>query len=219
MLFISKLDGKLSCSEHDPCGPDPLEPGEIREFAPVPNSIKPRTTTSAPHKSMAVPSLKRAMTTTSSASAPSFKPTVPSKHEPPPRLYINTKTATSSFVPSSKTYLTDRTEEKSFSNSPPSRHKEAGEVEDGEVCSIEVEEIEEDEDDDDDDEDDDDEDDSEDEVEIVMDEGDEPVFGSDLEPSEGADQFHAWADEDNEEDDVEEDEEVEVWDTDDEAHS
>uniref|UniRef100_A0A8C1NB53 Histone-lysine N-methyltransferase, H3 lysine-36 specific n=1 Tax=Cyprinus carpio TaxID=7962 RepID=A0A8C1NB53_CYPCA len=26
MLFISKLDGKLSCSEHDPCGPDPLEP-------------------------------------------------------------------------------------------------------------------------------------------------------------------------------------------------
>lgn len=34
LLFISKLDGKLSCSEHDPCGPDPLEPGEIREYAP-----------------------------------------------------------------------------------------------------------------------------------------------------------------------------------------
>ncbi|XP_062842786.1 histone-lysine N-methyltransferase, H3 lysine-36 specific isoform X2 [Trichomycterus rosablanca] len=32
MLFISKLDGKLCCSEHDPCGPDPLEPGEIREY-------------------------------------------------------------------------------------------------------------------------------------------------------------------------------------------
>uniref|UniRef100_A0AAY4AM42 Histone-lysine N-methyltransferase, H3 lysine-36 specific n=1 Tax=Denticeps clupeoides TaxID=299321 RepID=A0AAY4AM42_9TELE len=32
MLFISKLDGRLSCSEHDPCGPEPLEPGEIREF-------------------------------------------------------------------------------------------------------------------------------------------------------------------------------------------
>uniref|UniRef100_A0A4W6DLZ3 Histone-lysine N-methyltransferase, H3 lysine-36 specific n=1 Tax=Lates calcarifer TaxID=8187 RepID=A0A4W6DLZ3_LATCA len=31
LLFISKLDGKLSCSEHDPCGPEPLEPGEIRE--------------------------------------------------------------------------------------------------------------------------------------------------------------------------------------------
>lgn len=34
MLFISKLDGRLSCSEHDPCGPEPLEPGEIREFIP-----------------------------------------------------------------------------------------------------------------------------------------------------------------------------------------
>ncbi|XP_056431004.1 histone-lysine N-methyltransferase, H3 lysine-36 specific [Hyla sarda] len=31
MLFISKLDGRLSCTEHDPCGPHPLEPGEIRE--------------------------------------------------------------------------------------------------------------------------------------------------------------------------------------------
>ncbi|TSP68523.1 Histone-lysine N-methyltransferase, H3 lysine-36 and H4 lysine-20 specific [Bagarius yarrelli] len=34
MLFISKLDGRLSCSEHDPCGPEPLEPGEIREYLP-----------------------------------------------------------------------------------------------------------------------------------------------------------------------------------------
>lgn len=34
MLFISKLDGKLSCSDHDPCGSDPLEPGEIREYVP-----------------------------------------------------------------------------------------------------------------------------------------------------------------------------------------
>uniref|UniRef100_A0ABM5FKW3 Histone-lysine N-methyltransferase, H3 lysine-36 specific isoform X6 n=1 Tax=Pogona vitticeps TaxID=103695 RepID=A0ABM5FKW3_9SAUR len=31
MLFISKLDGRLSCTEHDPCGPHPLEPGEILE--------------------------------------------------------------------------------------------------------------------------------------------------------------------------------------------
>ncbi|XP_074865696.1 histone-lysine N-methyltransferase, H3 lysine-36 specific [Carettochelys insculpta] len=34
MLFISKLDGRLSCTEHDPCGPNPLEPGEIREYTP-----------------------------------------------------------------------------------------------------------------------------------------------------------------------------------------
>ncbi|XP_068133166.1 histone-lysine N-methyltransferase, H3 lysine-36 specific [Hyperolius riggenbachi] len=31
MLFISKFDGRLSCTDHDPCGPHPLEPGEIRE--------------------------------------------------------------------------------------------------------------------------------------------------------------------------------------------
>ncbi|XP_077962981.1 uncharacterized protein nsd1b isoform X2 [Gasterosteus aculeatus] len=39
LLFISKLDGKLCCSEHDPCGPDPLEPGEIREYAPDPRAL------------------------------------------------------------------------------------------------------------------------------------------------------------------------------------
>ncbi|KAM6907189.1 uncharacterized protein nsd1b [Xenentodon cancila] len=39
LLFISKLDGKLSCSEHDPCGPDPLEPGEIREYTPEPRTL------------------------------------------------------------------------------------------------------------------------------------------------------------------------------------
>ncbi|XP_023268850.1 uncharacterized protein LOC111659982 [Seriola lalandi dorsalis] len=39
LLFISKLDGKLSCSEHDPCGPEPLEPGEIREYTPEPRAL------------------------------------------------------------------------------------------------------------------------------------------------------------------------------------
>lgn len=39
LLFISKLDGKLCCSEHDPCGPDPLEPGEIREYTPEPRAL------------------------------------------------------------------------------------------------------------------------------------------------------------------------------------
>uniref|UniRef100_A0A4W3H6K2 Histone-lysine N-methyltransferase, H3 lysine-36 specific n=2 Tax=Callorhinchus milii TaxID=7868 RepID=A0A4W3H6K2_CALMI len=38
-LFISKLDGRLSCNEHDPCGPIPLEPGEIREIMPSPNKL------------------------------------------------------------------------------------------------------------------------------------------------------------------------------------
>lgn len=39
LLFISKLDGKLCCSEHDPCGPEPLEPGEIREYTPEPTAL------------------------------------------------------------------------------------------------------------------------------------------------------------------------------------
>lgn len=39
MLFISKLDGRLSCTEHDPCGPNPLEPGEIREYVPPPAPV------------------------------------------------------------------------------------------------------------------------------------------------------------------------------------
>uniref|UniRef100_A0A8C5YWW0 Histone-lysine N-methyltransferase, H3 lysine-36 specific n=1 Tax=Marmota marmota marmota TaxID=9994 RepID=A0A8C5YWW0_MARMA len=41
MLFISKLDGRLSCTEHDPCGPNPLEPGEIREYVPPPVPMPP----------------------------------------------------------------------------------------------------------------------------------------------------------------------------------
>lgn len=43
MLFISKLDGRLSCTEHDPCGPNPLEPGEIREYVPPPVPVSPST--------------------------------------------------------------------------------------------------------------------------------------------------------------------------------
>ncbi|XP_019729125.1 uncharacterized protein LOC109517985 isoform X2 [Hippocampus comes] len=39
LLFISKLDGKLCCTEHDPCGPHPLEPGEIREYDPQPRAL------------------------------------------------------------------------------------------------------------------------------------------------------------------------------------
>ncbi|XP_053704100.1 histone-lysine N-methyltransferase, H3 lysine-36 specific [Synchiropus splendidus] len=39
LLFVSKLDGKLCCNEHDPCGPDPLEPGEIREYMPEPRTL------------------------------------------------------------------------------------------------------------------------------------------------------------------------------------
>ncbi|XP_053575241.1 LOW QUALITY PROTEIN: histone-lysine N-methyltransferase, H3 lysine-36 specific [Bombina bombina] len=49
MLFISKLDGRLSCTEHDPCGPHPLEPGEIREYEQS-SSTKDNPTESCPAK-------------------------------------------------------------------------------------------------------------------------------------------------------------------------
>ncbi|CAL9706818.1 unnamed protein product [Knipowitschia caucasica] len=183
MLFASKLDGKLSCNEHDPCGPDPLEPGEIREYVPNAGQTLP-----APNLNKATPHSEG-------------KIYVQSEHVPPPRLYINTKTATSSFVPSSKAYLTDGT------GGGSSSRDQDGELEDGEVCSFEVEEMEDDEDDceeDDSGEEDDDEEEEE-GVEIILNEGD------DCEEA-----FTTWTvgDDEDEDDEVHEDDEVEVWESD-----
>ncbi|CAK6956491.1 histone-lysine N-methyltransferase%2C H3 lysine-36 specific isoform X3 [Scomber scombrus] len=204
MLFISKLDGKLSCSEHDPCGPDPLEPGEIREYVP---STGPGAVPLAPSL---VPVSRRA----NSASAPitsSVGQAGTARQEPPPRLYINTKTATSSFIPTSRSYVTDRTEGRGFSTPTSSKderedEREEGEVEDGEVCGLEVEEVEDDDDDeDDDDEEAEEEEDEMEEMEIVEEEGDEPLYGGDLLEEE--------EEEDEEEEGEEEDEGADVYDT------
>ncbi|XP_036095485.1 histone-lysine N-methyltransferase, H3 lysine-36 specific isoform X2 [Molossus molossus] len=54
MLFISKLDGRLSCTEHDPCGPNPLEPGEIREYVPPPVPLTPGPSTHLAEQSSGV---------------------------------------------------------------------------------------------------------------------------------------------------------------------
>uniref|UniRef100_A0A8C6RZZ6 Histone-lysine N-methyltransferase, H3 lysine-36 specific n=1 Tax=Nannospalax galili TaxID=1026970 RepID=A0A8C6RZZ6_NANGA len=54
MLFISKLDGRLSCTEHDPCGPNPLEPGEIREYVPPPVPLPPSPSTHLAEQSSAM---------------------------------------------------------------------------------------------------------------------------------------------------------------------
>ncbi|CAJ1058625.1 histone-lysine N-methyltransferase%2C H3 lysine-36 specific [Xyrichtys novacula] len=176
MLFISKLDGKLSCSEHDPCGPDPLEPGEIREYIPNMTSMRPGTTAVPVSLSM-VSNSRRANSApiTSSGSQAAV-----ARSGPPPRLYINTKTSTSSFIPSNTSYLTDRTEGKGFSTLTPSKdEREEGEVEEGEVCGLEVEEDDDtaadDEDDDDDDEDDDEEEEDDDDEEEVAAEGEDEM--------------------------------------------
>ncbi|KAM3612230.1 uncharacterized protein V6R79_004996 [Siganus canaliculatus] len=189
MLFISKLDGKLSCSEHDPCGPDPLEPGEIREYVPNVTSVRPGAM--AGSHSLASDA-SRGSSSAPIASSPGLAAT--SGPGPPPRLYINTKTATSSFVPSNRSYLTDRTDGKALSTASKDKREE-GELEDGEVCELEVEDMEgDDSDDEDDDEEDDDEDEEEDEeeddddeveeegeMEVVEDEEGEPLYGGDLE--------------------------------------
>ncbi|XP_077434443.1 histone-lysine N-methyltransferase, H3 lysine-36 specific-like [Vanacampus margaritifer] len=195
MLFISKLDGKLSCNEHDPCGPDPLEPGEIREYVPEATASQP---VAAPPASRVVPGSERS----------SHKPPPPPSPPPPPRLYINTKTATSSFIPSSGSCLTDKSDEKTFSSPTSSKgHSEDGEMEEGEVFGLEVELDDNDDDDDDDDDNDDDDDEADDdegEIELVE---DEPLYGDSPE-EEGTDVYGSWPDYDEEDpgdEDVEED--------------
>ncbi|XP_061786572.2 histone-lysine N-methyltransferase, H3 lysine-36 specific isoform X2 [Nerophis lumbriciformis] len=135
MLFISKLNGKLSCSEHDPCGPDPLEPGEIREYVPNATSVKPGLVAS-PLTSCPLPDSQGCAPVASHGDQ-----TSPAAREPPPRLYINTKTATSSFIPTNMSYLTG---DKALSSPTSSKDEsedgemEDGEMEDGEVCGLEV---------------------------------------------------------------------------------
>ncbi|KAM4819608.1 histone-lysine N-methyltransferase, H3 lysine-36 specific [Thomomys bottae] len=58
MLFISKLDGRLSCTEHDPCGPNPLEPGEIREYVPPAGPLSPSSHLAERSSEMATPGSK-----------------------------------------------------------------------------------------------------------------------------------------------------------------
>ncbi|XP_075889025.1 histone-lysine N-methyltransferase, H3 lysine-36 specific [Nelusetta ayraudi] len=184
MLFISKLDGKLSCSEHDPCGPEPLEPGEIREYVPNMTSMRPGA---AAVPLSIIPDCEGSAPVAPSAGQAASPP----EQQPSPRLYINTKTATSSFIPFSSPYLTDRTE--GTASSSASSSKEEGEVEDGEVCRLDVEEVEDEEEDEDEEEeeeeDDDDEDDDVEEMEIVEDEEEYAA----KEDSDGGNVSDAWS--------------------------
>lgn len=216
MLFISKLDGKLSCSEHDPCGPDPLEPGEIREYMPSMASMRPGNM-AVPVNPSVLPAIKEVTPPSSSAAASLSSPpaqAAPSSRElppPPPRLYINTKTATSSFIPSSSSYLTGTTDRKTSTTQGSSSAE--GEAEDGEVYGLDTEE--DDDEDDDDEGDEDDEDNETEEMEIVEDDDDDeeevPLYGSDVleeEDEEGGDAYGTWGDYVDEDAD---DEEVEEW--------
>jgi hypothetical protein len=114
LLFISKLDGKLCCSEHDPCGPDPLEPGEIREYtapvAPAAMGPSPFSKAGAPPGPGATADANAAAPQPAVGSAVGLAVAASAKPLPPPRLYINTKTATSSFLPTGRAYGSDGSE-------------------------------------------------------------------------------------------------------------
>ncbi|XP_034037134.1 histone-lysine N-methyltransferase, H3 lysine-36 and H4 lysine-20 specific isoform X2 [Thalassophryne amazonica] len=205
MLFISKLDGKLSCSEHDPCGPDPLEPGEIREYTPNLTSMRRRAAGTSLN-----PTNARNSRANSAASLPTTsRQEVLASQEPPPRLYINTKTSTSSFTPSSRRYHTDRTERKLFFTSTFSKdEREEDELEEGEVRGLEVENGDEDAEDEDDDTE---------EMELVeedddlLEEEEEDDDDDDREEEEeGVDVYNTWVDYEAEDDGMVEEEE-EDW--------
>ncbi|XP_059919246.1 histone-lysine N-methyltransferase, H3 lysine-36 specific [Gadus macrocephalus] len=206
MLFISKLDGKLSCSEHDPCGPDPLEPGEIREYtAPVaPAAMGP----SPFPKAGAPPGPGSAADADANAAAP--QPAVGSaaglavaasaKPLPPPRLYINTKTATSSFLPTGRAHGSDGSE--GPVSSPEGSSKGPGDEEDEDEEEEEEEEVE---------------DEEEEEVEDEEEEEEEEVEVEDGEVDEEDEEGDGGEEEDDDEDDEEDEEEEEDDDDDDDA--
>ncbi|XP_041703002.2 histone-lysine N-methyltransferase, H3 lysine-36 specific isoform X2 [Coregonus clupeaformis] len=144
LLFISKIDGRLACNDHDPCGPEPLEPGEIREYVPPGGMPLPHLLT---HPLGLVP--PRPSSTTAGSIPSTVAPGLAQDSLLPPTgsLFLNTSQTsnTSSYGPPSSPYMSD-SEILHFSPpSPPSSYKEEkeeedGELEDGQVCGLEEEE-------------------------------------------------------------------------------
>ncbi|KAL0973739.1 hypothetical protein UPYG_G00210310 [Umbra pygmaea] len=217
LLFISKIDGRLACNEHDPCGPEPLEPGEIREYVPPGGLPLPKTLG---------PALPRPVSTKAGSVPP--VPAVPdlaqdSTLPPTGSLFLNTSqiSNTSSDGPPSSPYLSD-SEILHFSPpSPPSSYRDMKEeeLEEGQVEGLEVEADEEEEDEEEED-DAEDEDEGEDEeegeaLEVVEEEEDEgELYEGGLndeeeeEEEEGGDVYDTWGD--YMEDEADDDGEVEV---------
>uniref|UniRef100_A0A4W5RY32 Histone-lysine N-methyltransferase, H3 lysine-36 specific n=1 Tax=Hucho hucho TaxID=62062 RepID=A0A4W5RY32_9TELE len=141
LLFISKIDGRLACNDHDPCGPEPLEPGEIREYVPPGGMPLPHLLT---HPQGLVPPRPGSTTAGSISSTVASGLAQDSLLPPTGSLFLNTSQAsnTSSYGPPSSPYMSD-SEILHFSPpSPPSSYKdekeeEDGELEDGQVGGIE----------------------------------------------------------------------------------
>ncbi|KAJ8015047.1 hypothetical protein DPEC_G00022080 [Dallia pectoralis] len=138
MLFISKIDGRLACNEHDPCGPEPLEPGEIREYVPP-------TGLPLPDPQGLVPSWPGS----TKAGPVLVVPVVPdlaqdSSLPPTGNLFLNTSqiSNTSSCGSPSSPYMSDSDIPHFSPLSPPSSYRdlkdENEELEDGQVEGLEL---------------------------------------------------------------------------------
>uniref|UniRef100_A0A8C7TG77 Histone-lysine N-methyltransferase, H3 lysine-36 specific n=1 Tax=Oncorhynchus mykiss TaxID=8022 RepID=A0A8C7TG77_ONCMY len=183
LLFISKIDGRLACNDHDPCGPEPLEPGEIREYVPPGGMPLPHLLT---HPQGQVPPRPGSTTAGSIPSTVAPDLTQDSLLPPTGSLFLNTSqnSNTSSYGPPSSPYMSDSQILHFSLPSPPSSYKdvkeeeeeEDGELEDGQVGGLE-EDAEEDE---------------EEEMEVVEEE-DEQYEGR-LGEEEGGDVYDTWGD-------------------------
>ncbi|XP_052343507.1 histone-lysine N-methyltransferase, H3 lysine-36 specific [Oncorhynchus keta] len=185
LLFISKIDGRLACNDHDPCGPEPLEPGEIREYVPPGGMPLPHLT----HPQGQVPPRPGSTTAGSIPSTVAPDLTQDSLLPPTGSLFLNTSqnSNTSSYGPPSSPYMSDSQILHFSLPSPPSSYKdvkeeeeEDGELEDGQVGGLE-EDAEEDEEE------------EEGEVMEVVEEEDEQYEGR-VGEEEGGDVYDTWGD-------------------------
>ncbi|XP_029627820.1 histone-lysine N-methyltransferase, H3 lysine-36 and H4 lysine-20 specific isoform X1 [Salmo trutta] len=205
LLFISKVDGRLACNDHDPCGPEPLEPGEIREYVP-PGGMP------LPHPLGLVPPRPGSTTAGSIPSTVAPDLTQDSLLPPTGSLFLNTSqnSNTSSYGPPSSPNMSDSQILHFSLPSPPSSYKdvkeeeEDGELEDGQVGGLE-EDAEEDEE-----EEEEGEDEEEGEAMEVVEEEDEQYEGR-LGEEEGGDVYDTWGDYMEEEPDDEGEVEEEEW--------
>ncbi|XP_024239182.2 histone-lysine N-methyltransferase, H3 lysine-36 specific [Oncorhynchus tshawytscha] len=201
LLFISKIDGRLACNDHDPCGPEPLEPGEIREYVPPGGMPLPHLLT---HPQGLVP--PRPGSTTAGSIPSTVAPGLAQDSLLPPTgsLFLNTSQTSNTFSygPPSSPYMSDSQILHFSPPSPPSSYKdekeeEDGELEDGQVGGIEEDE-EEEEGEEEEEEDEEGEDEEEEEAMEVFEEEEEEdeqyEGGLGEEEEEGGDVYDTWGD-------------------------
>ncbi|CAB1324995.1 unnamed protein product [Coregonus sp. 'balchen'] len=215
LLFISKIDGRLACNDHDPCGPEPLEPGEIREYVPPGGMPLPHLLT---HPLGLVP--PRPSSTTAGSIPSTVAPGLAQDSLLPPTgsLFLNTSQTsnTSSYGPPSSPYMSDGEIMHFSPPSPPSSYKneeEDGELENGQVGGLEEDAEEEEEEEEEEGEEEGGEDEEEGEAMEVEEEEEDDQYEGGLGEEEGGDVYDTWGDymEEEPDDEAEVEEEEAEW--------